>query len=63
MVTIAQYTQHIQETVFPQAIHELQQCASPESVANWKKVVCRYIHDKSVAGEPAQEPVIPGVNP
>jgi hypothetical protein len=63
MLTVAQYYQHIHDTVFPHALKKLQQCADPRSIADWKKAICRYINEKSVAGEPAQVFAIPGLNP
>jgi hypothetical protein len=63
MLTVPQYTQHIRETVFTEALQKLEQCADAESVSNWKKVVCGYICEKKVAGEPAREPINFGLNP
>jgi hypothetical protein len=63
MLTVPQFIAHIQETVFPQAAQKLQQCADPQAVASWKRVVCSFIKEKSVAGEPPQEFEILGFNP
>ena len=54
--------QQIQDTVFPQAVQKLQQCNDAAAIANWKKVVCEFINEKKVAGEPYLQLMI-GINP
>ena len=46
MLTVPEYAQYIQDTVFPQALQKLQQCADAQAVANWKQVVCKFVHEK-----------------
>ena len=62
MLTVPEYVNHVKETVFPQALQKLEQCADAAAVARWKKVVCQFINEKRVAGEPAEEFMIK-INP